>query len=89
MGPFARAAAPEGLTLMPRVLAILSLAALLTIPAVEAQARPARTHPNAAIRARQSAMDAFTARMSRLDTLMGVPSASSRVARSRSAEAGR
>jgi hypothetical protein len=72
-----------------RTLTIAALAALLVAPA--AQARGIRAHakapPNAAIKTRQVAMDDFSARMSRLDRLMGVPSATG--ARSRSAEAGR
>lgn len=76
---------------MKRTLTLLSAAALLAVPVAEAQARPtrapAKAQTSAAIKARQNAMDGFSARMSRLDALMGVPRAAS--ARSRSAEAGR
>ncbi|MHB2205987.1 hypothetical protein [Methylobacterium sp. CM6257] len=75
---------------MTRTLTILSLAALLAATAV-AEARPVRAPAkppaNAALKARQNAMDGFSARMSRLDALMGMPSTTA--ARSRSAEAGR
>jgi hypothetical protein len=74
---------------MIRALTSLSLAVLLLAPAAEA--RSARTHakpqPNPAIKARESVLKDFDARMSRLDALMGL---SPKVApRSRSAEAGR
>ena len=72
---------------MKRTLTLLSAAALLAVPVAEAQARPTRAQTSAAIKARQNAMDDFSARMSRLDAQKGVPRAGS--ARARSAEAGR
>ncbi|KAA0125641.1 hypothetical protein CIW48_00605 [Methylobacterium sp. P1-11] len=76
---------------MTRTLTIAALAALLAVPAVQAEARarhtPAKAQPGAAIKARQTVMNGFNARMSRLDALMGVPTTSS--IRARSAEAGR
>jgi len=76
---------------MIRTLTIAALAALLALPAAQAEARarhtPAKAQPSAAIKARQNVMNDFNARMSRLDALMGVPSTSS--VRARSAEAGR
>lgn len=74
---------------MIRALTTISLAALLLAPA--AQARPTRAQaqpsPSPAVKARQTALKDFDARMSRLDSLMGL---SPRAApRSRSAEAGR
>jgi hypothetical protein len=81
---------------MTRTLSILAAAALLALPAAQAEARstraPAKTQfakiqSNPAIKARQNAMNDFSARMSRLDALMGVPTTTS--VRSRSAEAGR
>ncbi|WP_457104265.1 hypothetical protein [Methylobacterium sp. P5_C11] len=76
---------------MTRTLTIATLAALLAVSAVEAEARARHTPPevqhNAAIKARQSVMNDFDARMSRLDALMGLPTA--RSVRARSAEAGR
>ncbi|MEE7490119.1 hypothetical protein ACU4GR_21830 [Methylobacterium oryzae CBMB20] len=76
---------------MIRTLTIAALAALLALPAVGAEARArhtsAKAQPNAAIKARRTVMTGFDARMSRLDALMGGPSASS--IRARSAEAGR
>lgn len=76
---------------MTRTLTIATLAALLAVPAVEAEARarhaPPGAQPNAAIKARQSVMNDFNARMSRLDALMGV--SKTRSVRARSAEAGR
>ncbi len=74
---------------MIRTLTLLSLAAFLAAPVAEARpARdPAKPELSAAIKARQSAMNDFSARMSRLDALMGMrPAAPVRV---RSAEAGR
>jgi outer membrane lipoprotein-sorting protein len=74
---------------MTRTLTLAALALLLVAPA--AQAGPTRAHakaqPNPALKARQAAINDFSARMTRLDRLMGVPSATG--ARSRSAEAGR
>ncbi|WCS22604.1 hypothetical protein LOK46_15500 [Methylobacterium sp. NMS14P] len=76
---------------MTRTLTIAALAALLAVPAVQAEARPrhtpAKAQPSAAIKARQTVLNDFNARMSRLDALMGAPSTSS--VRARSAEAGR
>ena len=74
---------------MTRTLAVLSLSALLAASAAEARPahHAAQPQPSAAIKARQTAVDDFNARMSRLDALMGVPS--TRSLRSRSAEAGR
>ena len=80
---------------MKRFLTTAAVAALLLAPAVQAQARPIKTAakapakalPSAAIKARQNAMNDFSARMGRLDRLMGVPSPTT--VRSRSAEAGR
>ena len=74
---------------MIRALTLLSLAAILVAPTAEA--RSTRAHakpaPNPAVKARESALNDFDARMSRLDALMGLsPKASPR---SRSAEAGR
>jgi hypothetical protein len=74
---------------MIRALTLLSLAAFLS--ASVAEARSARIHAkpqsNPAIKARESVLRDFDARMSRLDALMGLsPKASPR---SRSAEAGR
>ncbi|SFL59664.1 hypothetical protein [Methylobacterium pseudosasicola] len=74
---------------MIRALIVLPLATLLIVPAAEA--RSARVHakplPNPAIKARESALKDFDARMSRLDALMGLSSKAS--PRSRSADAGR
>jgi hypothetical protein len=76
---------------MTRSLTIAALAALLAVPAAQAEARArhatAKAQPSAAIKARQNVMNDFNARMSRLDALMGVPSTSS--VRARPAEAGR
>lgn len=76
---------------MTRSLTIAALAALLAVPAAQAEPRArhatAKAQPSAAIKARQNVMNDFNARMSRLDALMGVPSTSS--VRARSAEAGR
>lgn len=76
---------------MTRSLTIAALAALLAVPAAQAEARArhatAKAQPSAALKARQNVMNDFNARMSRLDALMGVPSTSS--VRARSAEAGR
>lgn len=74
---------------MARTLTLLPLLAFLAIPCAEARPAktPARPIPNAAIKARDTALRDFSARMSRLDALMGIPTATS--ARSRSAEAGR
>ncbi|MBP2495666.1 outer membrane lipoprotein-sorting protein [Methylobacterium sp. PvP062] len=76
---------------MTRSLTIAALAALLAVPAAQAEARArhatAKAQPSAAIKSRQNVMNDFNARMSRLDALMGVPSTSS--VRARSAEAGR
>ena len=71
---------------MARTLTLLSLAALLVIPAAEARPfrAPAKLVHNAA---RDTALRDFDARMSRLDALMGVSTAAPK--RSRSAEAGR
>jgi len=74
---------------MIRALTLLPLASLLLVSA--ADARSARVHPkslpNPAVKARDTVVKDFDARMSRLDALMGLtPKAS---ARSRSAEAGR
>lgn len=76
---------------MTRSLTIAALAALLAVPAAQAEARArhatAKAQPSAALKARQNVMNDFNARMSRLDALMSVPSTSS--VRARSAEAGR
>lgn len=74
---------------MARTLTLLSLAALLAVPAAEARPfrAPAKSVHNAAIRTRDTALRDFDTRMSRLDALMGVPTATPK--RSRSAEAGR
>jgi len=85
---------------MTRTLTLLAAAALLALPVARAEARAtrapaktqvtaslARARNNPALRARQNAMNGFSARMSRLDALMGVPAAAS--VRARSAEAGR
>jgi Ni/Co efflux regulator RcnB len=79
---------------MTRTLTILAAAALLALPVAQAEARSTRAQvktqlaqSNPAIKARQNAMNDFSARMSRLDALMGVPGTTS--VRSRSAEAGR
>lgn len=86
---------------MTRTLTILAAAALLTSPVARAEARatraPAKTQVakaplakaqnNPAVKARQNALNDFSARMSRLDALMGVPATNS--VRARSAEAGR
>jgi len=74
---------------MIRALTLLPLASLLLVSA--ADARSARVHakplPDPAVKARDTVVKDFDARMSRLDALMGLtPKAS---ARSRSAEAGR
>jgi hypothetical protein len=74
---------------MARTLTLIVFAALLAAPAAEA--RPARTPAkplhNAAFKSRDTALRDFSARMSRLDALMGVPNAT--LVRARSAEAGR
>ncbi|MCJ2123080.1 hypothetical protein [Methylobacterium sp. J-077] len=74
---------------MIRALTLFSLAAFLTASAAEA--RSARVHakplPNPAIKARESVLKDFDARMSRLDALMGLSAKTS--PRSRSADAGR
>ena len=74
---------------MTRTLTLLALAAFLAAPVAEA--RPARipTTPGlgAALKARQVAMNDFSARMSRLDALTGARPATP--VRTRSAEAGR
>ncbi|MCJ2133806.1 hypothetical protein MKK69_06945 [Methylobacterium sp. J-026] len=74
---------------MTRTLTFLSLAAFLAAPVAEAHParNPAKPGLSAAIKARQSAMNDFSARMSRLDGLMGVRPATP--VRTRSAEAGR
>ena len=76
---------------MRRTLTTLAVAALLLGSAAQAEARtirvPAKAPPSAAIKARQTAMNDFSARMCRLDRLMGLPSTPA--LRSRSAEAGR
>ncbi|RUP15623.1 MAG: hypothetical protein EKK43_05920 [Methylobacterium sp.] len=76
---------------MKPTLTIAALAALLAVPTIQAEARPrqaaAKVQPSAALKARQTVMNDFNARMSRLDALMGVPKSSS--VRARSAEAGR
>ncbi|MDP4004727.1 hypothetical protein [Methylobacterium sp. NEAU K] len=79
----------RGTSVMIRILTFLPLAALLASPIAEARPVRATAKPqiSAAIKARQSVMNDFGARMSRLDALMGTPSVSS--PRSHSAEAGR
>ncbi len=76
---------------MKRTLTTVAVGALLAHAAVAAEARPSRAPAkapsSAALKARQSAMNDFNARMSRLDRLMGIPA--SAPVRSRSAEAGR
>lgn len=74
---------------MARTLTLLTLVSCLVVPAAEARpARaPAKPPLNAALKARNSALRDFDARMSRLDGLMGVQTA--HAVRSRSAEAGR
>jgi hypothetical protein len=69
---------------MMRSLRLLTLAALVAVPASYAQARPVRTvvkaPPNPALKAREAAMKGFTARMNRLDALMGTGAGRSRSA---------
>jgi len=74
---------------MARMLTLVSLAAILAAPIAEARPvrAPAKPELSAAIKTRQGAMRDFDARMSRLDSLMGVPSGP--MTRARSAEAGR
>jgi hypothetical protein len=64
---------------------------LIVFAAPAAEARPARTPAkplhNAAFKSRDTALRDFSARMSRLDALMGISTAAP--VRSRSAEAGR
>ena len=73
---------------MIRSLTIASVAIVLIASAAEA--RSTRMHAQApstaALKTRQSALDAFSTRMSRLDRLMGVPPTTA--VRSRSAQAG-
>lgn len=73
---------------MIRILTIVSVATLLIVPAAEARStRTSVKAPSAAaLKARQNALDDFSARMTRLDRLMGVPSMTA--VRSRSAQAG-
>ena len=79
---------PRGITAMIRILTIVCVAALLIAPAAEARStRSSVKEPStAALKARQTALNDFNARMSRLDRLMGVPSTT--IVRSRSAQAG-
>ena len=74
---------------MARTPTLMFLAAFLAAPAAEARPvrTPAKPVHNAAIKTRDVALRDFSARMSRLDALMGVPTAAPR--RTRSAEAGR
>ncbi|MGC5778494.1 hypothetical protein [Methylobacterium sp. NFXW15] len=62
----------------------LALGAVLALVPVAAEARPlhhAKAEANAPAKARRAAMEGFTARMSRLDALMGTsPSARTRSA---------
>jgi hypothetical protein len=71
---------------MTRKTGLLALGALLALAPAVAQAREvhhAKAAPAPSAKARQAAMDGFTARMSRLDALMGTRP----VARTRSASA--
>ncbi|WP_267421271.1 hypothetical protein [Methylobacterium sp. GC_Met_2] len=74
---------------MARTLTLITLIACLVAPVAEAQpARgPIKPPPNAALKTRDTVLRDFDARMSRLDGLMGVPTA--HAVRSRSAQAGR
>jgi hypothetical protein len=81
---------------MTRTSTILAVTGLMVLPITAVQARPARApaksqiarvETSAAVKTRQNALNDFTARMSRLDALMGVPA--TRPVRARSAEAGR
>ena len=74
---------------MTRSLSIVSVAALIALSAAPADARPRhvtdKPQSSAAVRARQAKVEAFSARMNRLDALMGKPTTAT--ARSRSADA--
>ena len=73
---------------MTNLFRILTLGAALVAMPFAAQARPAhqaKATVNPAAKARQAAMDGFSARMNRLDALMGA----SPTARTRSASAER
>lgn len=73
---------------MTNLLRILTIGVALAVSPVIAQARPvhhAKAVVNPAAKARQAAMDGFSARMNRLDALMGA----SPTARTRSASAER
>ena len=74
---------------MARTLTLLTLIACFAIPVAEARPgrAPAKPPLTTAVKARDTALRDFSARMSRLDALMGVPAA--HTMRSRSAEAGR
>lgn len=72
---------------MTKLFRIFTLGLVAAAMPLAAQARPVH-HARAAapsVKARQTAMDGFSARMSRLDALMGTPS----VTRTRSASAER